>query len=118
MVEQVVADLRQNVVSYASSDMAVGNTNSESYNAESETHTLKTDDASRQYYQLLTGPYRLSTTIDDDARYLVNVILLCVVTYLIAVVTSAVICFLPAFSYQKEEYALKNNFSSPLLLST
>ena len=72
VIQQVQAEQRGTQASYASSALATGNIESESYNA--GTHTLKTDvDTGRQYYQLLTGPGRLSDALDADARYLVQV---------------------------------------------
>ena len=74
VVQQVQAELRTTQVSYASPAMTSGNIDVESWNVASGTHTTKTDpEISRSYYQLVTGPQRLSATSDTDARYLVNV---------------------------------------------
>lgn len=48
--------------------MPLGDTQSESWRPENSSHVSSRDGANRSFYQLLTGPYRLASTTDEDAR--------------------------------------------------
>lgn len=48
--------------------MPLGDTRSESWRPENASHVATQDAANRSFYQLLTGPVRLSRTSDHDAR--------------------------------------------------